>query len=116
MQGGDPTTHPMHVGSKGSMMQLTQVSIVPPAELPAAAKAQVKGLLIRTPQLVPALNGGEGLLGIAIGDKAVVVPESKKEMSMGTVTPSSRGAGKDQGELLPLGAEVQGALLNVPKH
>lgn len=86
---GDPTTHRMHVGRKGSRVQLTQVSIVPPAELPAATKAQIKGLLIRTSQLVPALNGSKGLLSIAIGDKAIVVPGSKKEMSMGTVTPSS---------------------------
>ena len=87
--GGDPTTHPKHVGRNGSRVQLTQVGVVPPAELPAATKAQIKGLLIWASQLVPALNGSEGLLSIAIGDKAVVVPGSKKEMSMGTVTPSS---------------------------
>lgn len=58
---------------------LTQVSIVPPAELPAAAEAQVKGLLIWAPQLVPTLNGSKGFLGIAVGDKAIVVPEAKEK-------------------------------------
>lgn len=59
--------------------QLTQVGIVPPAELPAATEAQVEGLLIWAPQLVPALDGSKGFLGIAIGDKAIVVPGAKEE-------------------------------------
>lgn len=70
--------------------RLTQVSIVPPAELPAAAEAQVKGLLVRAPQLVPALDGGKGFLGIAVGDKAIVVPgagEGRRSAAMQHVCP-----------------------------
>lgn len=55
--------------------QLTQVGIVPPAELPAATEAQVEGLLVRAPQLVSALDGSKGFLSIAVGDKAIVIPD-----------------------------------------
>lgn len=58
----------------GRAARLTQVGVVPPAELPAAAEAEVEGLLVRAPQLVPALDGSEGFLGVAVGDEAVVVP------------------------------------------
>lgn len=58
----------------GRAARLTQVGVVPPAELPAAAEAQVEGLLVRAPQLVAALDGSEGFLGVAVGDEAVVVP------------------------------------------
>lgn len=56
-------------------VQLTQVSIVPPAELPAATKAQVEGLLVWAPQLVPTLDGSKGFLSIPVGDKAIVIPD-----------------------------------------
>lgn len=71
----DPGCHPPNLGAT----RLTQISIVPPAELPTATEAQVKGLLIRAPQLVPTFNGSKGFLGIAVGDKAIVVPGARGE-------------------------------------
>lgn len=60
---------------KLEVAQLTQVGIVPPAELPAATKAQVEGLLVWAPQFVSALDGSEGFLSVAVGDKAIVIPD-----------------------------------------
>lgn len=66
-----------------------KIRIASLAELPAAPKAEIKGLLIGLPQLVATLNGCKCLLSIAISDEAVVVP---------------------------LDTEVDGALLNLSKN
>lgn len=65
---------------------LTKIRIASLAELPAAPKAEIKGLLIGLPQLVATLNGCKCLLGIAVSDEAIVVTggegETEAEMAI----------------------------------
>lgn len=65
---------------------LTKIRIASLAELPAAPKAEIKGLFIRLPQLVATLNGCKCLLGIPVSDEAIVVTggegETEAEMAI----------------------------------
>lgn len=58
---------------------LTKIRIASLAELPAAPKAEIKGLFIRLPQLVATLDGCKCLLGIAVSDEAIVVTRRQGE-------------------------------------
>lgn len=50
-----------------------KIGITPLAELPAAPKTEIKGLLVCLPQLVATLNSCKGLLSITVSDEAIVV-------------------------------------------
>lgn len=58
---------------------LTKIRIASLAELPAAPKAEIKGLFICLPQLVATLNGCKCLLSIAVSDEAIVVTGGEGE-------------------------------------
>lgn len=62
---------------------LTKIRIASLAELPAAPKAEIKGLLICLPQLVATLDGCKCLFSIAVSDEAVVVTGEEGEVEAG---------------------------------
>lgn len=64
---------------------LTKIRIASLAELPAAPKAKIKGLLICLPQLVATLDGCKCLFSIAVSDEAIVVTGGEGEAEAGYV-------------------------------
>lgn len=52
---------------------LTQIGVVRLAELPPSTEADVEGQLVGPPQLAAVLDGGERVLHVVEGHKAVAV-------------------------------------------
>lgn len=60
-------------------LPFTKIRIASLAELPAAPKAEIKGLFICLPQLVATLDGCKCLLSIAVGNETIVVTGGEGE-------------------------------------
>lgn len=58
---------------------LTQVCVIGFAELLLSAEAELELRLVRPAQGVSILKGSKGITSVAVGDKAKIVPASRRE-------------------------------------